>query len=499
MNKKFALLLALLATLVIGAGSAAAAEIKASGSWQMDAQWAQNWDFMKANNVAGGEDKTFDVLQRMRTAFSFIANENLKGVLETQFGTTNWGNGAMAIGAGRTPGATNYGAGAGANAGNVGNLMLRKGYIDFKWPGTKVNFLVGYQSLSLPMAFGGGSPILDDHFAAAAVVVPVTSNLSLIGGYGRLFDSQQPGATTAGNRSGGTSTDAGLLIADATFGGVNVKPFFAYAYAGRQTAATGTGATALGGFTGPNASISEGMRAYWGGAALTVTAFDPFKIMADINYGKASWNNQSNTNQASGGRSGWMGDIAIDYTGLKMMTPELFFAYSSGEGGNSTQKDSSGRMPVVGAPQNWAIGSFWLQGGDFLGGINTGSVASSSNTNLGFWALGLSLKDIKLIDKLSHTVHFIYFKGTNDVDYLKETGGTVRNASYGNFLTTKDSLFEVDLNSKYQIYDELALGLELGYIGASIDKNTWRATSAAYDTYGSKSAYKTALTLQYNF
>jgi hypothetical protein len=278
------------------------------------------------------------------------------------------------------------------------------------------------------------------------------------------------------------------------FKGFSIQPWAAYATLGSNVAGAGTGATALAGFRGANSSANEGVRAYWGGAAFTMTAFDPFKVMADFNYGKATWNNQSGTNKADGGRSGFLFDIAVDYTGLSMMTPSVFFAYSSGENGNSTEgSGKSERMPVVGTPQNYALGSFWLQGGDSLH-----ASYASSDTTMGYWALGLSLKDIKLIDKLTHTAHLIYFKGTNDVDFLKDT--TVGNgATYGQFLTTKDSLWEVDFNTKYQVYPELTLGLELGYINPSFDKDTWGAVNADYQTYGSKDAYKAALLVNYSF
>jgi len=496
MNKKFALLLVLMAALIMGSvTSASAADIKAYGDWTIEADLNSSWDFLKKGNNLN-EDKTFNIAQRVRTGFQFIANENLKGVLETVIGSANWGNGAFGIGAGR---AVSTAAG-GAAAGN-GNVMLRKGYVDFKWPGTKVNFLVGFQSLSLPSAVGGGSPVLDDHFAAAAAVVPITDGLSLVGGFGRLYDSNGSYNTTASALSGSHNAgDVAFLIANIDmFKGFSIKPWAAYASLGSQVAYDGTnyvGATATSGFMAANSSNQEGVRAYWGGAAFTMTAFDPFKVMADFNYGKATWNNPA-ANGSTGGRQGFLADIAVDYTGLKMMTPSVFFAYSSGENGNSTEGNGkSERMPVVGNPQTYALGSFWLQGGDAI----NANINTTSDT-MGYWALGMSLKDIKLIDKLSHTVHLIYFKGTNDADYLKENnaGANVTNASYSKFLTTKDSLWEVDVNSKYQIYDELSLGLELGYINADFDKNTWGAVNSDYKNYGSQDAYKASLIVNYSF
>ena len=132
-----------------------------------------------------------------------------------------------------------------------------------------------------------------------------------------------------------------------------------------------------------------------------------------------------------------------------------------------------------------------MQGGDAINANYTTPMNS-----LGFWAAGLSLKDIKLVDKLSHTFNVIYFKGTNDKDIVRATGLTAA-ANYGRMLTDKDSLVEVDLNSKYQIYEELSLGLELGYIFTDFDKDVW-AGAGSRDTLD-ENAYKAAFMLNYSF
>jgi hypothetical protein len=202
-----------------------------------------------------------------------------------------------------------------------------------------------------------------------------------------------------------------------------------------------------------------------------------------------------------------MADIAVDYTGLKMMTPSAFFVYSSGEKGNSTDgnEDGSSRMPFLGKPQNWAVGSFFFGDRNFINPVP--SSAGYSQNVMGFWTAGVSLKDIKLIDKMSHTAHLLYVKGTNDPDFLKEINNTALDtlgvANYGGFLTTKDSLWEVDFNTKYMIYDELAVNLDFGYINASFDKDTWGASTKAlrtdYQNYGSNDAYSARLGVAYSF
>jgi hypothetical protein len=285
---------------------------------------------------------------------------------------------------------------------------------------------------------------------------------------------------------------------------VNVTPFAAYVNSGYQTttsAGATVGATALRGFAGPNSSNNEGLHGYWGGIAAVVTALDNFKFMGDFNYGNVAYNN----NNVSAGRRGYLLDLAVDYTGLKMMTPELFFAYSSGENGNSSKGGVSERMPVVATPQNWKIGSFFF--GERLELAGFIPTAGYTSTTLGYWALGFSLKDIAVVDKLKHDFNLLYARGTNDKNYIKElnNGGVsnVRNANYGGFLTTEDSLWEVDFNSRYNIYDELQLLLYLGYVNTDFDKDVWGASSltnaADISKNGSKDAYKVGLGINYFF
>jgi hypothetical protein len=478
------------------AGIAQAADIKATGKWQIDAYMNNSMNFESMN-----KDQSFRIEQRMRTAFQFIANENLKAVLDTQIGSNNWGNGLYQISAGRTPNSTQ----GGSNGAGAGNIMLRQGYIDFKWPSTPVNFKVGFQTVSLPAAFGGGSAILDDQVGAAIVSTPIVDGVKLLAGYARPYDANNFGSTSS-IAGAGTSADMGFVAVPVDyFKGFSIVPFGAFMYAGNQAAATNTGATSQIGFSSAGALANVGTRAYWAGAAFTMTAFEPFKVMADFNYGKATYSNYTLADSSEGGRQGWLADIAVDYTGLSMMTPEVYYVYTSGVGGNNANKD--GRMPIAGNPQNWSINnSFYFGDRNMISGFNTASTGASNGAGtrntMGFWATGLALKDIKLFDGFSHTVNIMYAKGTNSADAVsnnrKATGIT---SGYGVFLTDKDSLFEIDLQNKYKIYDELSLQLDLGYINGNFDKTTWRAINSNYGNNDllSSNAYRAALGLTYSF
>ncbi|OIN99289.1 MAG: hypothetical protein AUJ49_11445 [Desulfovibrionaceae bacterium CG1_02_65_16] len=424
----------------------------------------QNWNFNK------GQDNHFSIEEKLRTAFTFTANENLRAVLDTQIGTANWGNGLYQIGAGRT--ASSAATGGAASMG-AGSIMLRKAYIEFKIPQTKANVSVGFQTFSLPGAFGGGSAIFDDQVASAIISTPLTDNVNLLAGYARPYDSNTSGSSATVQGSS-TATDAVFASLPITMRDVSLTPFGMFAYSGSHSSSGGAaGGTSLLGFAGPNSSSTDGLRGYWGGAALTYSpASLPLKMMADYNYGKATYSNYVN-NTKDGGRAGWLADFAVDYTGLSMMTPELFAVYSSGESGKDPNK--SGRMPVIGTPQNWTIGSFFFgERLELAGSMN--NPAGYTLFTLGYWAGGISLKDISFVDKLSHTINILYARGTNDPGYLNNSVN-LTSVNYAGFLTKSDSLWEFDLNTRYKFYDELTGYVYLGYIKSDFDMDAWRGAA----------------------
>lgn len=446
------IILAVLCAFVLSAAVASAADIKASGAWAIEANWNSNWGFNK--DVAGATNgAAFAVSQRATTSFEFIANENLKGVLQTRYGTEQWGQKSFAIGQGDS----------GTNDNTQNRITVRQAYVDFNWPDTTVHVRAGYQGVSLPAAFGGGSLVLDEEIGAAVVSGSITDNVGYLVGYARAHDE---GANTD------AFVDAYIAALPMNFEGFSFAPFGMYAPIGDSVTATNLVDTKMKGLAANNATDVNGAdfdNAYWLGAAFTMDLFDPFVLKADVNYGGVKSSRQQNE------RSGWLFDAALEYKGFDFMTPEVFFVYTSGEDGNSSKGNgSSERMPVL-AAQNWAIGSFFFGGDRLL----SGSI-QETNDYMGFWALGLSLKDIQsFAEGLTHDVHFIYAKGTNDKDSLDVTGagGSNHNFTYGRTLTEKDSLFEVDFNTGYKLYDELTLSLDLGYLNMNTKESRWNNVS----------------------
>ena len=440
------ILLAVICSFVLSAAVASAADIKATGNWMVEANWNANWDFQ--DDVAGTTDpdrSAFGITERADTIFEFIANENLKAVLYTRI-DGDWGRpGTMEMGT--TPNA----------------IGVRRAFIDFNYPGTDVNVRAGYQAVTLPNAFGGGSLILDEEVGAAVVSGAITDNVGFLVGYARAFDS---GNTTDANKN--AYVDGYVAALPLTFDGISLTPFGMYAPIGDNV----TAANAVANFAGlaaQNATTNNGGsdfdNAYWLGAAFTMDLFDPFVIKADLNYGKVDSDLEQNK------RSGWLFDAALEYKGWDFMTPEAFFVYTSGEDDGNGSK-SSDRMPVL-AAQSWAIGSFFF-GGDRL---KNGSIQDTNNY-MGFWALGLSLKDIQsFAEGLTHDFHLIYAQGTNGKDSYNlgnaGSGTNNYNMAYGRTLTEDDDLWEVDFNTGYKVYDGLTLSLDLGYLNLNTKKERW--------------------------
>ena len=450
------IVLAVLCAFVLSAAAASAADIKATGNWMVEANWNANWDFNHKVDGTNLDNNTeaFLITERADTIFQFIANENLKGVLYTRV-TAVWGDsdaGAMGIG-------------QQANA-----IGVRRAYLDFNYPGTAINVRAGYQAVTLPNAFGGGSMILDEEVGSAVVTAPITDNVSVLVGYARAEDGRK-----LQNR--GTYVDGYVVALPMSFEGFSLAPFGMYAPIGNNVtagnlvtaAAAGTANNSvMAGLAATNASSNNGGKdfdnAYWMGAAFTMDLFDPFVLKADLNYGKVDSSKGFNK------KSGWLFDLALEYKGWDFMTPEAFFVYTSGEDGNATKGNaSSERMPIL-AAQSWAIGSFFF-GGDRL--VN-GSIGSRAEY-MGFWALGLSLKNIQsFAEGLTHDAHLIYAQGTNDKHtYSAVAGENNYNVTYGRTLTEDDNLWEIDFNTAYKLYDELTLSLDLGYLNMSTKKERW--------------------------
>ena len=65
------------------------------------------------------------------------------------------------------------------------------------------------------------------------------------------------------------------------------------------------------------------------------------------------------------------------------------------------------------------------------------------------------------------------------------------------YLTTKDHVIEVDFDTTYSIYKNLATVLELGYAFQNFDDDVWRLADGSKADYSN--AWRAALNFRYTF
>lgn len=407
--KKFILMLVfLLSFMFVFSGIASAMEIKAKGSWRVHANYVMNTDFDKDTKY-----DRFNAWQRARTVFEFIASDNLKGVLQFEIGDTKWG---------KDDGALNT---------DGKNIKTKHAYLDFNVFDTQVK--AGLQPIALPSVFG--SHILSADVAAFLVSKQVTDMFGVTLGWARPYDQEDihPYRT---DKHWNDEVDVFLMVVPVTMNGLKLNPFVVMSNFGKD-------------FLGEESNA----KMYHGGLNFEVLMFNPFVLKGDFNYGYVKWNDNNK-------QSGWVAVLAAQYQ-MDLFTPEVFGFYETGE--DKVFNDSK-TMPVIGT-----------DGGAFGPGIGYGSNTEFNMDNLlrsalysmfddyqnqegamGLKGVGFALRDITLIDKLSHDVVLYYVMGNNHKDNVF-------------LMTTEDKYYEANFNSSYKIYENLSLILETAYGKLKLD------------------------------
>jgi hypothetical protein len=456
--------LAIMVAFLLGTvGMVKAAELTISGGdFRVHANYVTNPSFDDDLK----EDK-FNLYQRFRTNLNFVANENLRAVVQLQFNMgEKWGDDR-----------------AGYRGGAAQDVNFRQAYLQFMIPNTQAQIRAGWQYWALPSTLG--SHIFDARATAIVVNNPINDMFGLTFGYARthdrsdiLFDNTRGDFVNSKDE-----VDHFVLIAPVTLDGFNVNPFFHYAHYGKYFGGPGfTDAAAS--VTGFDEIISAGTEkarnAYWFGINATMDLFDPIVVHADFNYGSIS-KPASNTK----GAAGWIADLAVEYK-MDMMTPMVFFLYESGESRTSLAADRRGKtMPRYAGDVNFS--SFGFGGSNFGG---TSGYRFDSEGADGKMAIGLKLQDISFMDKLTHDFLIAYYTGTNHKDYRD-------NFATGGMITTKDSVVEVNFDTSYQLYENLAAILELGYLNMNFKKGD-DPVLGTFDRFPDD-AWKAAAGVRYRF
>ncbi len=491
--------------LVLGAAAnSSAVDVKAKGTMTMEYGWVNHVDFAKGET---SQDR-FVAQQRMRTQADFVASENLAGVLYFEIDNA-WGYGNSKTSSGKV------GAASGGDLGADGvNIETKRAYIDWSVPNTTLSFRMGIQGIALPAAVAGNS-ILDDDVAAIVASYKINEDLTASAFWARPYDGSLKGPDH-------DEIDLFGLVVGVDMDGMSITPYGMYGAVGRDSA-TPAGMRSLAGIAGEGTishvgateltedtdyNVDKDMSAYWLGLAFNADLFDPLTFALDFAFGSVDGKKSvltmddgtttttQNLKADYLDRSGWAVNAKLSYK-LDDITPGIIGWYASGE--DKKVSNGSERMPTISgafAPTTFGYdgtsGNYVAQTADAIG-----------TTNVGTWAVGLLVEDMKFIEDLTSQFRVIYVTGTNDhkvlADLENKVGISRSNLlpfNFGEvFLTDKDHAWEVNFDHKYQIYENLALIAELGYIHLDLKKSTWNIDSQDYE----KDAWKASFLFQYSF
>ncbi|ACV69167.1 outer membrane homotrimeric porin [Desulfohalobium retbaense] len=471
-------LLALVAVFVLGmAGSASALHLQqgeageaGGGTAYMNiyghvanyAYWENNTDF----NDNEYDSADFFGETDWYLGFEIAQSENLKAFIQL-YQEQDWGVGPGEAGEDSTE-----------------NLKIEHAYLDFMVPNTDIRVKGGDFGFQLPGA--GGDNVFDDTANGIQVSMPFNDMVGLTAGYAML-DQQGSAwnATDAGDDNEFTAqTSAVYAVLPITMDGVAFNPYFMFAESdiGEESGSLVPFYDEDG---SPFGEIDD-HTAYWYGFNGQVTMFDPITIGADFIYGTSSVETKDNFTvegedaEDAAERAGWFTQITADYK-MDMFTPGVVFFYGSGD--DDDPSDGSEMLPTVVSnykPFN-AVDDFGN------GYVTNADGDTQAEVGAGLWALAFQLKDISFIEKLSHDLTIGYVAGTSDKEAADFYGDS--------FMTEEDSMWTVEFDNSYQVYENLSAGLFFAYTKADYDEDLGdRGDDFADDAYTTMEA-----SLSYSF
>lgn len=506
--------LLLCAGMLLGAATGASAiDFKAKGQWLVGFAGADTNLIHKYRHnkekFTNSEDK-FQAVQRVRLQLDAVANEYLSGTVYFEIGNQRWGQ-----------------ASTGGALGADGKVVkLKRAYIDWMVPETELSVRMGIQGLTLPNS-AGGSAIMDTDVAGITANYKFNDNVSLTALWARPLNDNYNGGFGNGSFNHDPAgyldnMDLFSLMLPLSFDGYNATPWVMYGIKGRNamhgidswqgfqdgfSTMDGNLPFSLYPYPGINdihdmgGTSKEYGNMFWAGLPISITAFDPFNIEIDINYGYVEgmgryWATKAFegvSKRSSTERQGWLAKALVEYK-MDWGVPGIFGWYGSGDDGNP--KNGSERMPTI-VPMNTFT--------SFLGDGNMGWVWNDYALDYaGTWGVGLQVRDISFIENLSHTFRVAYWGGTNDTGMVKymnyadswNDGWASNNSPY---LTTEDGLLEFNLVNNYQMYENFAVNLELGYVANFMDNDTWEKAGNRNSSFSKQDAWKAQLVFNYSF
>jgi hypothetical protein len=476
MRRRAFFLLFLLASLP--AQAMAELNVKSTGDVRIYGIFFQNRNFTGWNAQGTATEDTLQVYQRFRIRTDFAASEALKFRLGIMITDTPWGSGSYAVDS------------------SVAALQVYQAYLQFKWPDTQVKFTVGLQPLSLPQ-----SPMFYDSVvlaskketkSTAALVVSaplIEDTLTVTAGFIRREDANpafDPTTTQIDDEF-----DLYFLTLPVTLDGIDITPWAMAGVIGQGTnwsSSEQAGLRSGGSYIYPRGYQTPQNMGMWLGASLVVDAMQPLVFQADAIYGQTAM-----TDAARNRRHGYFFDAGVQYTGLSFATPGLGVWWSTGEDASLT--NGSERIPLI-SPNFGMANSFLFPCNQDFSNDNMGVDPSGSA------GATLALENLSVLDRLTHIISLTAMTGTSSARGMRlalgASGGDGRYVTMGKTLVEGEWLLGLTFDSRYMVYDNLALTLETGWANLSGAKSgVWNYPRRF--THMINDAWKVALGFKYTF
>ncbi|MBQ9405976.1 MAG: outer membrane homotrimeric porin [Desulfovibrio sp.] len=531
--KKACMVTLLAAGMVMGVQTGAKAiDFKAQGEWLVGFGLSDGRFVDKVGGHKTDSEDNFNAGQRIRLQLDAVASEALSGTVYFEIGDQKWGSDVDAQG----------GAALGADGNGV--VKVKNAYIDWMVPQTDLKLRMGLQGIALPNA-AGGSAILDADVAAVTANYKFNDNVGLTVLWMRPVNDNFGGWT----RGGGTARDTNYLdnidlftlSVPLTFDGIEVTPWATYGimgknsldgyddggvvrYNGNRLSGRNAWSTSDGilhhtlinyapGFNTGTGDLSNGFgkshaysSLFWFGLPISLTLWDPLNIELEFDYGYSGgfgsydlWKRGDSLVRADSRREGWLIKALVEYK-FDWGVPGIFGWYASGDDGD--MKNGSKRLPSISGAGTFT--SFMGAGGTDWAPYGRGNLIEYNMTYAGTWGVGLQVRDMSFLEDLTHTFRVALWGGTNSpsmVKYFNDREAAMQGAwgSDGPYMTTHDNLLEFNLDNTYQIYENLAVNLDLGYIVNMYDSDTWNRRWMDDDHVSKKDAWKAQVTFAYTF
>lgn len=505
---KFAL--ALLCMGMLWAAPAEAIDFKVKGWWLVSMQYGQNGNF--SNKGHQGYDyleDEFEARSRVRIQLDAIASESLSGQVYFEIGKFIWGK---AIGA-------QNGAALGADGNNL--IKLKRAFIDWAVPNSKLRLRMGIQAFRTPYYALDGPTVMTADGAGITASYALNDNIDLTAFWMRPYNDNYVSSSNAYDSSFMDNADLGGLFVPMHFDGWAITPWAMYGAIGPNTFRNNSGQfenrisapdgnyffSGMFPLLGNDPKINhKTTHAYanmwWAGLTGELTMFDPWRLAWEFTYGSVSWADDEPMD-----RKGWMGALILEYK-LNWGIPGLYGWYASGD--DDDLGNGSERLPYL-------VNDFGVSGfsdsfaGPDINGMERDRVIA--NTLIGTWGVGLRIKNLSFFPDLRHTIHASLWGGTNSSGILEKiyqrtgqwmninTNGTPPMGRDNIYLTDKDYALEFGLLNQYKIYDNLNFNLEFGYVHLMMDRSdsVWGLAQTGGGERGLRDAWNISGLLSYTF